>query len=82
MCTKRITEASQNVQSIRRIPTRLLPNGEARDYLTGIARDGYDCYAYQPAQHPDTPQEERRYNIWINGRRHDITEWLAEFNKD
>ena len=82
MCLKRTTPVTENVHSIRMIPKRLLPDGEARNYLTGIAIMGYDCYAYQPAQHPDTPREERRWNLWWNGRRYDIVEWLELYNQD
>jgi hypothetical protein len=75
------TECSENVASIRRVPKAVLPNGPARNVLSGMARDGYDCYIYQPAQRPDTPKRERRWNLWLNNQRYDLREWLSEFDQ-
>lgn len=39
-------EAAENVQSVRRVPRSMLPDGPARDALLALAAAGRDCYCY------------------------------------
>lgn len=73
-------EAAENVKSIRRIPETLLPKGPARMTLVGMARDGYDVYAYTPLQ-IGVKNSEKRWNVWYNGQRYPLEEWVAEFDR-
>jgi hypothetical protein len=73
-------ECAENVRSIQSIPEKVLPKGSARKTLMGMARDGYDVYADAPTKiHVNAV--ETRWNIWFNGRRYPLKEWVAEFEK-
>jgi hypothetical protein len=73
-------ECAENVRSIQGIPEMLLPKGQARKTLMGMARDGYNVYAEAPI-HIGRKNFEQHWNIWFNGQCYPLEEWLAEFNK-
>lgn len=70
--------ANENVVSILEIPEERLPSG-ARGYLCELAaRPDGDTYAYMPIQLDVTPLT-GRWNLWVEGRRWDLDDWLATF---
>jgi hypothetical protein len=73
-------ECAENVRSIQGIPETLLPRGQARKTLMGMARDGYNVYADTPVR-IGRKDIEHHWNIWFNGHCYPLEEWLAEFNK-
>lgn len=69
------TETQSNIESIEQIPERLLPKGHpARIDLLARAARGDDAYAYTPMQLA-TRKDEKRWNVWVAGKRWELERW-------
>jgi hypothetical protein len=73
-------QSNENARSIDAIPRRLLPDGEAREFLMDMALAGRDVDAYMPIQ-TDVPQDQKRWNIWLEVRRIPAEEFEAYFDE-
>lgn len=71
--------ANENVQSILEIPEQRLPRGPYGYLVELAARPGSDTYAYMPIQLEGVTPLTGRWNLWIEGQRWDLEEWLATF---
>jgi hypothetical protein len=54
-------EIKGNVEAIKHVPRAVLPDGEARDTLMALARQGEDLYVYQAA----SLRGNGVWNVWI-----------------